>query len=106
MLRSFTALIIGLAIFATAACVHCVAANAGGDAPAEFVPPAGAKPAKRMGGTANRCSEDPKLYVSVLAPADTVGFTAREQPVLYWYLSKATSDPVEIAITDLRDKST
>jgi hypothetical protein len=70
----------------------------------EFVPVDSAKPARRVGGAAVRCSEDPNLYVSVLAPANHVGYTASEQPVIYWYLSKATKDPVEIAITNLKNK--
>jgi hypothetical protein len=72
---------------------------------AEFVQPAGAKSARRVGGAAVRCSEDPNLYVSVLAPAHRVGYTASEQPVVYWYLSKATRDPIEIAVTDLKNKA-
>ena len=76
-----------------------------GTAPSEFVPPPDAKAAQRVGGFASRCSDDPALYASVLAPATTVGVTTSEQPTLYWYLSKATKDPVEIAINDLHDKA-
>src|SRR5687768_16247726 len=66
------------------------------DAAAEFVAPPDAKAAKRLGGFATRCTDDPDLYVSVLAPAQTVGIAATEQPTVYWYVSKATDDPVEI----------
>lgn len=62
-------------------------------AASEFVPPPEAKAAQRVGGFASRCSDDPALYASVLAPAATVGVTTSEQPTLYWYLSKATRVP-------------
>jgi hypothetical protein len=74
-------------------------------AAAEFVPPSDARPAKRVGGVAIRCPVDAELYVSVLAPLEAAGSTTREQPTIYWYLSKPTDKPIEIAITDLKDKS-
>lgn len=40
------------------------------------------------------------LMLSVLVPADHVGLTVQEQPSLYWYLSAATSCPVEVTLTD------
>jgi hypothetical protein len=38
------------------------------------------------------------IKVAVLAP-DHVGLTVEEQPSLYWYLSQATSLPVELTIS-------
>jgi hypothetical protein len=41
------------------------------------------------------------VVLRVLAP-DHVGFTVRSQPTLYWYVSKATSLPVEFTLVDTR----
>jgi hypothetical protein len=70
---------------------------------AEFVPRTGAPPARRTGG-ASRHDGDAGPRVSVLAPANAVGLTGRERPVIYWYLSEPTDAPVEIGI-NRKDKS-
>jgi hypothetical protein len=64
-----------------------------------WVPPVNDAPARRVGGAARGCPEDPDLLVSLLAPAASVGQTVQSQPVLYWYISKPTDRPVEITIT-------
>jgi hypothetical protein len=46
------------------------------------------------------CEDVPRPILLVLAP-DHVGQTAHEQPVLYWYLSRATSYPVAVTLIDL-----
>jgi len=46
-----------------------------------------------ISGTAG--TEQKILRVIPLAP-DHVGLTTREQPVLYWYLSQAVNDPIDV----------
>lgn len=64
-----------------------------------WVPPVTDAPARRVGGAARGCPEDPALLVSLLAPAASVGQTLQSQPILYWFISKPTDRPVEITIT-------
>ena len=61
-----------------------------------YNPPKRGAPGGRVGG-GTRGSGDDLPVVSVLAP-DHVGLTVQEQPSLYWYLSKATTFPVELVI--------
>lgn len=61
-----------------------------------YKPPKRGAPGGRVGG-GTRGSGDDIPALSVLAP-DHVGFTTQEQPTLYWYISKATSYPIELAI--------
>lgn len=56
-------------------------------------------PAKRVGGAARACKADPDLLVSLLAPSASVGLTAKNQPTLYWYLSKPTTRKIQITLT-------
>lgn len=69
----------------------------------DFVPPSSSLPAQRTGG-ASRSGADVKL--SILAPADSVGTTSREQPVIYWYISGDTDKPIEISVNDTKSKET
>jgi hypothetical protein len=70
-----------------------------------FVPKSSSPPAKRIGGASRGGSSGANAAtVSILAPADNVGLTSREQPVIYWYLSADTDNPVEVAINDLKAK--
>ena len=55
------------------------------------------------GGTRSRGKDSPIL--SVLAP-DHAGLTTEEQPTLLWYLSKPTTDPIELTVVHSRDKQT
>ena len=61
-----------------------------------YKPPKRGVPSGRIGG-GTRGSGDNAAIISVLAP-DHVGLTTQEQPTLYWYISKPTTDPVELAI--------
>ena len=54
-------------------------------------------PPARVGG-ANRGAGSISVRLAVLAPNHT-GFTSREQPVLYWYLSQPVKAKVEITLT-------
>ena len=63
-----------------------------------YKPPIQKSAASRIGGGTRGPGEKlPSL--SVLAP-DHTGLTVREQPELYWYISKASSSPVEITLSD------
>jgi hypothetical protein len=67
----------------------------------DFVPRSGAPPASRTGGASRGASAAASAAnVTLLAPADTIGLTTREQPVIHWYLSADTDKPIEIAIND------
>ena len=65
-----------------------------------YVPPPRGSPGGRVGGS-SRGPEDTLPMVSVLTP-DHTGLTVHEQPSLYWYLSKSTTYPIELTITDER----
>jgi hypothetical protein len=41
------------------------------------------------------------LFVVILAPSSSVGYTSKAQPTLYWYLSKPTPSPIRISVTPL-----
>ena len=66
----------------------------------QYQPPPGSSPGSRVLPDRIRGCEDvqqPNLLV--LAP-DHIGKTTHEQPVLYWYLSRATNDPVAVTLID------
>ena len=55
-------------------------------------------PATRVGG-GTRGAAEATFALSVLAP-DHTGYTVREKPTIYWYVSKAiTTSPVELTVT-------
>jgi hypothetical protein len=64
-----------------------------------YNPPVGrGAPVDRIGG-ASRGSDAPgDTRLDVVAP-DQLGFTAREQPTLYWFLSAPINKPVEVMIS-------
>lgn len=62
-----------------------------------YKPPVRGAPGGRVGGGTR--GKDHTFVLSVLAPNHT-GLTAEEQPVLYWYLSKPLSSPIEFTIND------
>lgn len=64
----------------------------------DYVPPVGEAPARRLAGGSRNCGWL-KTHLVLLAPSGHVGRTVSERPVLYWYLSEATSKPIEIALT-------
>lgn len=80
------------------------AADDGDDDDGGFTPRTGAPPAQRTGGASRDATASHGPTVSILAPAESVGMTGREQPVIYWYLSKATDAPVAIGINK-KDRS-
>lgn len=68
------------------------------DDDADFTPRTGTPPAKRTGGASRHLGAADLPRVSILAPAETLGLTGRERPVIYWHLSKATDAPIEVGI--------
>ncbi len=60
-----------------------------------YVPPPRGAVGARTGGGTRGAANAPRL--AVLAP-DHVGLTTRAQPTLAWYLSAATSQPIELTV--------
>jgi hypothetical protein len=73
-------------------------AEAQPDATITYKPPQRGAPGGREGAGTRGLKES--LTLTVLAPKDHTGLTAQEQPVLYWYLSQETRQPVEVILTD------
>ena len=78
-------------------------AQAGTEKPANeaatftYKPPLRGAPATRVGGGTR--SVGPRSFtVSVLAPNET-GFTTRDNPTVYWYVSEPLNTPVELTVT-------
>jgi hypothetical protein len=68
------------------------------DAKVVYNPPKRGAPDGRVaGGTRGAGPEGPVL--SALAP-DHTGLTVREQPTLFWFLSNATTQPLQLTITN------
>jgi Domain of Unknown Function (DUF928) len=63
-----------------------------------YKPPKRGAPASRVGGGA-RGAEAGSLVLSVLAPEHT-GWTAKDQPTLYWYISEPANTRVELTVID------
>jgi hypothetical protein len=82
------ALVIAMPLFA-------LAADANGPV---YQPPKRGAPGGRVGG-GTRGGQRDVFLLSVLAP-DHSGFTTTEQPSLYWFISTATSLPVELTVMD------
>ena len=82
------ALVIAMPLFA-------LAADANGPV---YQPPKRGAPGGRVGG-GTRGGQRDVFLLSVLAP-DHSGFTTNEQPSLYWFISTATSLPVELTVMD------
>jgi len=53
-------------------------------------------PATRVGG-GTRSAATKSVQLSVLAPSDT-GYTTRDKPTIYWYVSETLQKPVELTI--------
>lgn len=64
-----------------------------------YKPPLRGAPAGRIGGGTRGATERESFSLLVLAP-DHVGYTTKDQPCLYWYISKTTSYPIELTITE------
>jgi uncharacterized protein DUF928 len=54
-------------------------------------------PATRVGG-GTRSAATKSVQLSVLAPNDT-GYTTRDKPTIYWYVSETLQKPVELTIS-------
>jgi hypothetical protein len=65
-----------------------------------YKPPMRGAPAGRVGG-GTRGAGGKYPQVCVLAP-DHVGFTVRDQPCFYWYLSSLTDYPIEFTLIENR----
>jgi Domain of Unknown Function (DUF928) len=65
-----------------------------------YKPPLRGAPAGRIGG-GTRGSGREVFVLTVLAP-DHNALTVSEQPSLYWFISSATSLPIEVTLMDLR----
>ena len=68
--------------------------------PVVYVPPHRGAPSTRVGG-ATRGPWGESLNLAVFAPNHT-GLTTREQPSLYWFVSKPISHPIELTLVDPR----
>jgi hypothetical protein len=77
---------------------YILAADAQPTAAPVYKPPKRGNPGGRVGGGSRGIQRD-VFVLSVLAP-DHSGFTTSEQPSLYWYISNATSLPVELTVMD------
>jgi Domain of Unknown Function (DUF928) len=55
-------------------------------------------PATRVGGGTRSAAATKSVQLSVLAPSDT-GYTTRDKPTIYWYVSETLQKPVELTIT-------
>jgi hypothetical protein len=62
-----------------------------------YKPPLRGAPATRVGG-GTRSIGTQALTVNVLAPNET-GFTTRDKPTVYWYVSEPLNTPVELTLT-------
>ncbi len=65
-----------------------------------YIPPRRGAPGGRVGG-GTRGSGREVFVLTVLAP-DHSALTTNDQPSLYWFISKATSLPIEVTVMDLR----
>jgi len=63
-----------------------------------YTPPKRGAPGGRVGGGTRGIRRE-VFVLSVLAP-DHSGFTTKEQPSLYWFISNSTSLPVELTVMD------
>ena len=68
-----------------------------------YKPPLRGAPGGRVGGGTRSGSARDMFVLSALVPDDS-GQTISEQPSLYWFISSVTTLPVEVAITDPRDR--
>ncbi len=64
-----------------------------------YKPPLRGAPGGRVGGGTRGGGNRETFVLSVLAP-DHTGLTVNEQPALYWFISNASSYPVEVSIVD------
>ncbi|MDB4433221.1 DUF928 domain-containing protein [bacterium] len=65
-----------------------------------FVPPNRGSPIARLGGATRSASGDTLPRIEALVPQEA-GWTLREDPVLYWYLSKMTDVRIDFVLLRL-----
>ena len=63
-----------------------------------YKPPLRGAPGGRVGGGTRGTGRE-AFVLSVMAPSHT-GLTTSEQPVLFWFISASTSNPVELTVVD------
>lgn len=61
-----------------------------------YSPPLRGAPRGRIGGGSRGIGDD--LYTLLALAPDHVGRTVQEQPLLYWYLSRESSYPIELTV--------
>lgn len=64
-----------------------------------YRPPMRGAPAGRVGGGTRGATERESFALLVLTP-EHIGYTSKEQPCLYWFISKPARHPVEMTITE------
>ncbi len=64
-----------------------------------YKPPLRGSPAGRIGGGTRGITERESFSLQVLAP-DHIGLTIKDQPCLYWYVSKPIPYPVELTVIE------
>jgi hypothetical protein len=64
-----------------------------------YKPPLRGSPGGRVGGGTRGASLEAPVSLSVLVP-DHVGITLKNQPHLYWFISRKTTHPIEVTITE------
>ena len=64
-----------------------------------YKPPLRGSPGGRVGGGTRGVSLEAPISLSLLVP-DHVGLTFKSQPHLYWFISKKTTHPIELTITE------
>jgi hypothetical protein len=64
-----------------------------------YKPPLRGSPGGRVGGGTRGASLEEAVSLSVLVP-DHVGLTLQNQPHLYWFISRPTTQPIEFTITE------
>jgi len=62
-----------------------------------YKPPLRGTPAGRVGGGTRGATERESFSLLVLTP-DHIGYTVKEQPCLYWFISKPTTHDVEVTV--------
>jgi hypothetical protein len=79
-------------------------ARAASEPDLDYVPAVKDAPARRIASGSRPCLFS-SIRVWLLCPADHVGLTTRESPVIYWYLNEPTRLPVDIAVTPKSERA-
>jgi hypothetical protein len=66
-----------------------------------YTPPLRGAPRGRIGGGSRGIGDD--LYTLFVLAPDHIGLTVQEQPLLYWYLSRESSYPIELTVIGQKD---